>query len=82
MRIFLTLQEPTKGMLKECEKTNLYLFPNWKHEFLQIQILTIQQLLEGKRLKVPATISANQESLLTQRVSITSQEQTLFTQFR
>jgi site-specific DNA-methyltransferase (adenine-specific) len=78
MGIFLTLQEPTKEMIKKCNATNPYVLPRLNNEYPRIQILTIQQLLKGERPKIPTTISAYQQPRLIQRVS-NSQQQTLLT---
>jgi site-specific DNA-methyltransferase (adenine-specific) len=76
--IFLTLEEPTSEMSREAKATDPYISPVWKHEYQKIQILTIEDLLKGKRPEIPPTISVFQEASLTQRVS-RDKQQTLFT---
>jgi DNA modification methylase len=77
MGIFLTLEEPTTEMIKEVKKTNLYVSPTWQHEYPKIQILTIQQLLDGQRPDIPPTISAFQEAPLIKRITKGSPNTTL-----
>jgi site-specific DNA-methyltransferase (adenine-specific) len=76
--LFITLEPPTSEMIKETKATDPYVSPIWKHEYPKIQILTIEDLLKGKRPVIPPTISVFQEAPLTQRVP-NDQQQTLFT---
>lgn len=76
--IFLTLEKATTEMIREIKATDPYVSPTWNHEYSKIQILTIQDLLSGKRPEIPPTISAFQEAPLTKRASNHRQE-TLFT---
>jgi DNA modification methylase len=76
--IFLTLEDPTTEMIRESRATDPYKSPTWNHEYTKIQIMTIRELLSGKRPEIPPTISAFQEAPLTKRVSNHRQE-TLFT---
>ena len=46
--LLITLEEPSKKMKKDAVSYGFYTYPNGK-EFPCIQILTIQELLEGKR---------------------------------
>jgi len=66
--LFLTLEEPTSEMTKETKATDPYISPVWKHEYQKIQILTIQDLLKGKKPNIPPTISVYQEAPLTNRL--------------
>jgi site-specific DNA-methyltransferase (adenine-specific) len=75
--IFLTLDEPTSEMIRECRATSPYVSAIWKHEYPKIQILSIQQLLRGQRPEMPPTISAYQEAPLEKR-ALSHQQQTLF----
>ena len=54
-------------MTREAKTTGLYVSPVWKHEYQKIQILTIEDLIKGKRPEIPPTISVFQEAQLTQR---------------
>jgi len=61
MGLFLTLEDPTNEMIKETKTTDPYVSPIWKHEYPKMQILTINELLKGKRPDIPPTISVYQE---------------------
>jgi hypothetical protein len=78
MGLFLTLESPTTEMIKEAKATDPYISPTWKHEYPKIQIITIEDLLKGKRPEIPPTISVFQEAPLAERAS-KDQQQTLFT---
>jgi site-specific DNA-methyltransferase (adenine-specific) len=60
--ILLTLEEPTSEMIKEVKATDPYVSRRWNHEYPRIQILTIEQLLRGKRPDMPPTINLFQEA--------------------
>ena len=77
--IFLTLEGPTGEMFREAKATDPYISTRWNHEYSKIQILTIQDLLNGRRPDIPPTISAFQEAPSTKRTS-SHRQQTLFTQ--
>jgi len=53
MGIFLTLQEPTAPMKKAAMEAEYYSSPTWGHKYPKIQILTIKELLEGKKPILP-----------------------------
>lgn len=50
--VFITLQEPTKPMKTEAVSSGYYKSP-LGHTYPKIQILTIKELLEGKRIGYP-----------------------------
>ncbi len=50
--VFITLREPTKPMKTEAVSSGYYKSP-LGHNYPKIQILTIQELLEGKRIDYP-----------------------------
>ena len=50
--VFITLREPTKPMQVEAVSSGYYRSP-LGHNYPKIQILTIQKLLEGKRIDYP-----------------------------
>lgn len=77
--IFLTLEEPTKEMIREAKLTSPYVSTTWKNEYPKIQIITIQQLLSGQRPQIPPTISAFLEAPMEKRVPSNHQQETLFT---
>ena len=45
--IFISLEEPTKGMVKDAATAGFYESPNGK-KFPRVQLLTIEDLLSGK----------------------------------
>lgn len=49
MGIFITLHEPTKPMIQAAFEANHYTSPTWGHKYPKIQILTIKELLDGKK---------------------------------
>ena len=49
MCLLITLEEPSKKMKADALSYGKYVYPNGK-AFQRIQILTIEELLEGKRL--------------------------------
>ena len=76
--LFLTLEEPTPEMIRETRTTDPYISSVWKHEYPKIQILTIYELLKGKRASIPPTMNVYQEAPLTSRAP-NHQQKTLFT---
>jgi len=50
--VFITLQKPTKGMIKEAVSSGFYKSPFGK-QYPKIQILTIEELFEGKGIQRP-----------------------------
>lgn len=55
--VLLCLEEPTRGMRKEAAAAGFYASVEWgteKHNYPRLQILTIADLLEGKRIDMPA----------------------------
>ncbi len=53
--IFITLEQPSKPMLLEAARAGFYHSPGWKQDYPRIQILTIQDLLNGATVKMPPT---------------------------
>lgn len=52
--VFITLEEPTKSMILETVDAGTFTTPlTNKFEFPKIQILTVKELLEGKKLNLP-----------------------------
>ena len=52
--VFITLEQPTSEMLKEAVTAGFYTSPLWQQKYPRLQILTIEQLLEGAEVKMPA----------------------------
>jgi len=48
--------------MKEVKATDPYVSSRWRHEYPKIQILTVEQLLRGKRPDMPTTVSPFQEA--------------------
>ncbi|MBI3537343.1 MAG: restriction endonuclease [Chloroflexi bacterium] len=51
--IFITLEKPTKEMEKEAVTAGFYRSALSKKEYPRIQILTVEELLDGKEFKLP-----------------------------
>lgn len=73
MGLFLTLEEPTREMVKEADATSPYISPRWKHEYPKIQMLTIAELLSGKKPDMPPTVNGSHEAPQLERRSRTVQ---------
>jgi hypothetical protein len=78
MGIFITLEEPTREMVQEVKRTDPYISPRWNQQYPKIQILTINELLHGKKPYIPTTLPSYTQAELTQKAPI-DQQQTLFT---
>lgn len=55
MGIFITLNLPTTGMIDEARKAGCYHHPFINLDYPKIQILTIEELLQGKKPEMPPT---------------------------
>ncbi len=51
--VFLTLEEPTKPMNDEALKAGYYHSQGWGRDFRRLQILTVEQLLDGAQVEMP-----------------------------
>jgi len=51
--VFITLEEPTRPMREEAVSAGMFTVSYSKHEFAKIQIITIKELLNGKRPNIP-----------------------------
>lgn len=51
--LFVTLEEPTKEMKLEADTAGLWRSAIWKRDYPRIQILTIAELLAGKKAQLP-----------------------------
>lgn len=56
--VIITLQEPTKAMKEEAASAGFYDSP-WGDKYPRIQILTIDELLEGAGIEYPSTPGSN-----------------------
>lgn len=52
--VLITLQEPSKEMLKEAAGAGFYLSPGWNKHYPRLQILTVEELLNRKTIDYPA----------------------------
>jgi site-specific DNA-methyltransferase (adenine-specific) len=55
MGIFITLTPPTREMQKEAVAAGYYHSPLYNRDYPKIQILTIEELLQGKKVDMPPT---------------------------
>jgi site-specific DNA-methyltransferase (adenine-specific) len=53
--VLITLEPPTSAMEKEAITAGFYHSPGWQLDYPRIQILTIEQLLDGEQVKMPFT---------------------------
>lgn len=53
--IFITLQPPTSEMQVEAVSAGFYHSPIWNRDYPRVQILTIEEILAGKRPDIPQT---------------------------
>jgi DNA modification methylase len=51
--VLITMQEPTKPMREAAASAGFYTSPGWNSKHPRLQILTIRELLEGKRVDYP-----------------------------
>jgi site-specific DNA-methyltransferase (adenine-specific) len=59
--VFLTLEEPTREMRTEAAAAGEYVSPHWGR-FPKLQILTIAELLSGKKVDMPRPVGTFQEA--------------------
>ena len=55
MGIFITLASPTEPMRVEAVSAGYYHSPLWNKDYPKIQILTIEELLQGRKVEMPPT---------------------------
>jgi site-specific DNA-methyltransferase (adenine-specific) len=53
--LFITLDQPTADMQKEAVSTGYYYSEAWQQNYPRIQILTVEELLNGAQVKMPPT---------------------------
>lgn len=51
--VFITLEPPTRPMTEEAVSAGFYESPGWNKKFPKIQILTIEDLLNGQSIDMP-----------------------------
>ena len=57
MGIFLTLEPPTKPMITESKSAGLYTHKFFGRKYPVIDIVTIEEMLNGKRFNIPTSHS-------------------------
>ena len=55
--VLLTLEPPTQPMVTEAASAGFYHNDFWQKDYPRVQILTVEEMLSGKRPQVPATRS-------------------------
>jgi len=56
--IFITLEPPTEPMVTEALTAGNYHSTIWNKDYPKIQILTIEELLQGKAIKMPPSATS------------------------
>lgn len=51
--VFITLESPSRDMKEEAVKAGFYLSSGWNQNYPKIQILTIEELLNGQSVQMP-----------------------------
>ena len=62
MGVFITLEPSTREMDKEAASTDFYTSDLWQKSYPRIQILTIEQLLNGEEVKMPPAYGTFQKA--------------------
>jgi DNA modification methylase len=57
MGVLITMAEPTRGIIDAAAHAGSYVWPINGESFPQIQIVTVAELLAGKKPKMPATLT-------------------------
>jgi DNA modification methylase len=73
--ILVTLAKPTAPMLKEAATVGVYKHPNFDMEFPRIQIVTVEELLDGARIRLP---SMRQDIVKSAEPAVLSKDQLAF----
>jgi site-specific DNA-methyltransferase (adenine-specific) len=68
MGIFITLEEPTKPMIMEAKNMGNYINPLTNQEYPKIEIVTIKELLNDKRLNLPQAVEVLKEAQIKKAV--------------
>ena len=55
--VFITLHPPSRGMKEEAATTGFYKSPGWNKNYPRLQILTIEEILQGKTIDYPPRTS-------------------------
>jgi len=57
MGVFVTLEQPTREMTTEATSAGFYRSPGWRKDYPKLQIISIEQLLEGAEVKMPPAMT-------------------------
>jgi hypothetical protein len=57
MGVLVTLAKPTRGMVDEARHSGAYSWPVNDQEYPRIQLITVEELLNGKRLNMPTPLT-------------------------
>jgi hypothetical protein len=68
MGIFITLEEPTAPMIKEAKNMGTYINPLTHQEYPKIEIVTISEILNDKRLNLPQAVEVLKEAKLKKEI--------------
>jgi site-specific DNA-methyltransferase (adenine-specific) len=54
--VFITLEPPTRDMITEAATAGFYHSAGWNRDYPKLQIVTIEELLNGKELQIPGDL--------------------------
>lgn len=57
--VLICMEEPTKQMRAEAAGAGFYVSTAWKRKHPRLQVLTVAELLEGKRIDYPPSAQVN-----------------------
>lgn len=60
--IFIALEEPTKPMIKEAKNMGDYINPLTHQEYPKIEIVTIEEIISGRKLNLPQAVEVLKEA--------------------
>lgn len=60
--VFLSLDPPTKPMLEEAAGKGFYHSPGWNKDYPRLQILTVEDLLNGKTVDLPPNLQTYKQA--------------------
>ncbi|MFD8529433.1 DNA methyltransferase [Streptosporangium canum] len=56
MGVFVSMQKPTKAMIEAANHSGVYTYPVNGQKYPVVQIITVEELIAGKRPSMPATL--------------------------
>lgn len=54
--VYRTLEPPTRPMIEEAAGKGFYHSPGWNKDYPRLQILTVEDILNGKQVELPPNI--------------------------